>query len=465
MPNPSNFDSEFSKRSFDRATIIAFLLFLIGLGISILAFYPGWMSMDSSTQYFEAQHNHYSDWHPVLMAWWWHLLIKLKEGPALFLLQNVICYWLALLIFFLGAKKLIGRAAILFLVAGFIPGILFPLGQIWKDVVFAVLIVLCIAVTFHGQVSGRTGSWLKRAFILSALILAYGSKTNGITAIPFVIYYVIYVEFPKLGITKRLATVVCVLFGVVGIANILVPEKNITHSYGLQYTQSYDLLGISVETESNLLPEYINKRIAGLNKPLSSYYYVGSNNLLFYSTGAGNLTTTDLNDLEELRSNWLNAIKSHPLIYLKHRTKTFGSLLRIGEESPAWVAVPEIVDTSIPFTFKKNLISDFLESTQKSAPAMYFPWIYLALLLGSACFWRFIAPQLRPAFATMQASAWGFIAPHFFIVPASDYRYLYYAYFCAIFSTIIVAGSLLSRLKYRHVGNSKNHANDELRAS
>nr|WP_217345080.1 hypothetical protein [Noviherbaspirillum sp. L7-7A]MBV0879299.1 hypothetical protein [Noviherbaspirillum sp. L7-7A] len=428
-------------------TAIAVGIFILGFTASIYAFYPGWMSVDSAVQYYEARHNHYSDWQPVLMAWWWSLLNKIYEGPALFLIQNVATYWTSLLILYFATRRIIGRTAVLFLLAGFIPGLLFPLGQIWKDVVFAVLLVLCFSNALRIDSLKKTPSWLERAFFFLALTLAYGVKTNGITAIPFVILYWIHAEQPIWSKLKKLGVTLCVTIGVVSLASVAVPQKNITRAYGMQYTQSYDLLAISVATKTNLLPDYINNKIKPLNKPLADYYYIGSNNLLFYNTAAGDLRTTNAQDADDLKEKWIAAIKAHPLTYIKHRTKVFASLLRIGEKTPAWVAQAKIVDTSIPFVFKANAFSDALKFTESSLPQFYYPWIYCLTLLLTLIFWRFLLPSLKAFYLTLQISAWAFVIPHFIITPASDYRYLYYMYFCAVVAVIISIGSVSMRLQ------------------
>ena len=43
----------------------------LGFATSLLAFYPGVMTYDSESQFFQARHFEFGDWHPPIMALIW----------------------------------------------------------------------------------------------------------------------------------------------------------------------------------------------------------------------------------------------------------------------------------------------------------------------------------------------------------------------------------------------------------
>ena len=65
---------------------IFFLVLCVGF---VLSFYPGLMSDDSHGIYASAQAHQYNDHHPPLMAYLWHYLLFIKDGPAMMFLFNM----------------------------------------------------------------------------------------------------------------------------------------------------------------------------------------------------------------------------------------------------------------------------------------------------------------------------------------------------------------------------------------
>ncbi|MGG5149824.1 glycosyltransferase family 2 protein [Alcaligenes aquatilis] len=402
---------------------------LIGFLYSVLAFFPGWMSPDSVAQYGDAKNGIYYDWHPVLMAWWWRHLDSLYTGPGLFLIQNLILYWGSWYLFSVASRRWLGRWALLIPFLGFWPGLLFPLGQIWKDIAFACSIFFSWALLFNAQCSYRKPRWYERLSIFILSIFAFGVKTNGVLVLPFLFWYWTHIEgwkrnnlFLRSGLCASLVLITTIS------ATTLLSANHIIKTYPLQYTQTYDLLAISVKTQQNLLPNYINERIGNTSKELSSLYFSGGNNLLFYNA-YGNIQTSDPVKLSDLNTRWLNAILEYPGPYLKHRLENFSALMRWKEKTTAAVASPTIVENPYNISYQSNKIADWLGSHTYHHPWMFFPWLYMLAMLGSMAV--LITLNWKRTFViNLGNSALAFVLPHIFIAPAADYRYLYYSYFC-----------------------------------
>jgi hypothetical protein len=421
------------------------LICLVGLLVSIMAFYPGWMSPDSLDQYMQARTGNFSDWHPPLMQWWWSLLLPIYDGPALMLIQDLVLYWGAWGLVAAGMRYRIGGFAYLVPLAGFWPGILFPLGQIWKDVLFGCLLLAAWAILLHAQLSSRRPRWSERLLVILFMMLAVGAKTNGIVALPFLIWYWIHVE----GWFARRWAVPVVLAGVLSIATMGFSQvpllgASVLQASAFQYTQQYDLLGISVRTDQVLLPAYVTARAGDEVSELATLYDADSNNRMAFYAGGGTLTY-DPAQLEDLASRWQRAVIDHPIEYLSHRWDHFWTMMRIGG-GPAYVAIPTIEPNQFGLSFAPNRFSDALASTPTTWPWMFLPWVYALVLIGALGV--LLRMRWRPHFVlAIGGSAMAFVVPHFFIVPASDYRYLYYAYLCSVLLVAVAVVQTLHRLR------------------
>lgn len=424
-------------------------LSFLGALLSLLAFFPGWMSPDSVAQYTDAQRGIFSDWHPVFMAWWWQRLDGLYAGPGLFLLQNVLMYWGAFGLFAAAARYRFGRAAYLFPLAGFWPGLAFPLGQIWKDIAFGSAMLLAWGILVHVFSQGRKPRIVERVAIFLLAAFGCGVKTNGIVVLPFLFAFWIYTEnLLTRSRSRQFAFCLALTALVAMVPYAVVPNSKIISTSPFQYTQTYDLLAISVKTGRNEMPAYVSKHIGTDIEKLKSLYFPGGNDLLFYNV-AGNLTTTDKADLQELRRLWWRAIRSHPRAYLEHRVKNFVALLRLGENTPAMVAFPGTVGNPYNFSFVKNKFSDWLGSQPEKRPSMFFPWIYFAGLVVATV--MLVALEKNKVFILLfSGSAWAFILPHLFIAPAADYRYLYYGYLISIVCILIAVFSVFKKTLTPH---------------
>ena len=422
--------------NFTTGGLISIVIALMGILVSLLTFYPGWMSADSFLQYSDVKAAIYNDWHPPLMAWWWRIINSVHEGPALFLIQNLVLYWGAWCLFALASHRWLGRYSYFITLVGFWPGILFPLGQIWKDISFAASMFFAWAVLLHVHSRGRKMTMIERAVVFILGLFAFGVKTNGLVALPFLFGFWVYVEgWFKNSLTLKIGLVLAITFAVVISTRIIVPKHQIIKTHGFQYTQTYDLLAISVKSGKNLLPSYITGRVGSDQNQLKKLYFTGGNNLLFYNT-CGNIMTTAPNDLAELNKLWLHSIFTYPGMYWAHRRDNFFAQLCWGEDKVAYVASPAINNNPYGFQFIPNKFSDILANQTEIRPWLFFPWIYMVSLIASS-FILLLYNWNRVFVLAFSLSAIAFVLPHLFILPASDYRYLYYSYFVALLLSIL----------------------------
>jgi len=418
-----------------------FLIIVLGFLVSSMTFFPGWMSNDSIMQYREARAGEYNAWHPVLMAWWWRQLDFVYQGPALFLIQNLLLYWGGWGVLANAIRRDAGQYAYLVPLLGLWPGFFFVLGQIWKDVAFASCLFMGWAIVINAYCWQRKTSRLEQCALIILLSFAVGVKINGIVAIPFLVLFWQFNERTRLSAGSALlaslitAAIFLIPYGIVR----LLPVKN---DSPIQYTQVYDLFAISVKTGENRLPGYINDRVQQPLSELKKMYGFGQNDRLFYGITQDliGLRAPTSSDAAELQRSWLSAISSNPGDYLIHRLGNFLSLLRIGQSSAAHVATPSVVTNEFGIKFEKNMVSEWLADQPETHPWIFYPWLYLLLALISSLVLlnsnRYKIPTLL-----LNSSSLVFVATHFFIAPAADFRYLYYSYFCSAIVVIFAISS------------------------
>src|SRR5437763_16429846 len=124
---------EAEEKSGRRVWLVGYAVCVAGFALALAAFYPGYMSPDSTSQLTQARAWDFTDWHPPLMAALWGAVDRVFPGPAgMLVLQNA-AYW--------GAAALLWRATCrrsvwlgLGLVAcGFMPHVLAPLSPGRKE--------------------------------------------------------------------------------------------------------------------------------------------------------------------------------------------------------------------------------------------------------------------------------------------------------------------------------------------
>src|SRR3954463_7774096 len=69
-------------------------ILIAGTAVAVVYGFPGYMNFDSAEQLRQARNGVYDDWHPPMMARYWHFSEKLMAGPLpLLLLQVALFMW------------------------------------------------------------------------------------------------------------------------------------------------------------------------------------------------------------------------------------------------------------------------------------------------------------------------------------------------------------------------------------
>jgi hypothetical protein len=228
--------------------------------IGVYIFYPGAMSGDSVAQFRQVLHpKEITTWYPPVMVYLWIILNKITSGPQGMLIFHYGIYSLS--IYFLSNifyKKILDKINyILFLV--FSPPLFFLNGVVWKDVSMLASLSMSFSILFKFSLKKEN------IFIFFHTIFSIRNirRHNAIVClVPYVIYLINismnYNNGRKIIIFSVMIPI-SLFFGsklTHSLNNAFVEEGNIAH----QIENSafiWDLWGMSVELDKNIIPEYI----------------------------------------------------------------------------------------------------------------------------------------------------------------------------------------------------------------
>ena len=436
-----------------RAAFLGVILVALLTLLALLFHLPGRVSPDSLSQLAQARAQVFSDAHPPVMALVWRPLDALSPGPIGMVALNIAatCLGYALI-----ARALTGPGTARFVAAFaallFFPTTFFLLGVAWKDLAQHAAFVLATGLVMTTE--GRRRRTQILCLAAAALVAWYGIgvRHNAIFAFfPLAVWAV----WRETSATGRLwvrgatavgagAALVIALFlshGVLG--SFLRVEK----AHFWQNLAAYDLVGISVHTDQDLVPDelYPGATLAKMERHYLPYSMLGiTMESGFYQN------TTDPDRLKRLRSAWIGAIARHPTAYARHRT---GMLMAcLGLTSFPWVpvypegaAAPEVGPLTDPRAGSVALMKQVDEKAPHSAG--YRPWVHLAYVLAAALVVIVAAPRFALLALVAAAAALANTVSLWLLSPSPDFRYSLAVLFCSSLLTVVLGVDLADRLR------------------
>jgi hypothetical protein len=366
------------------------------------------------------------------------------------LLQNLVFWCTAAFLAFLARTRSTFLSVSLALI-GFMPQIISQLSTIWKDVALAVALFACCSLLFYAAEKKS-----RAALILSPVFLFYGyaARLNSFPAVlPIAIWSVVValrIFDIRLGAGWRrtfgslsLGLVYFVLLS----ASVYLTIDRLTDgksTYPFQQVYLYDLAAISVSRSEPLFPAYVLEHGHFSLENVKTEYNTRVNSLIFGNRP--NLgdppilpLSTDPEQVDELRTMWLNVVSSNPGSYFLHRWKVFSQLIGSNfrpitapyfvqgfEGNPAeFQAAPNFINRILMAYFHVFRNSPFFMMFLWLAADIFFA--YKALKNRLSGDWEFVF--------VLSASSILFTAAYFPTTPSTEFRYLFWP---AIASAIVV---------------------------
>lgn len=396
--------------------------FLFVLG----AAFPGFMTSDSVDQYEQAVAGTYTDWHPPFMAWLWHQLLVLKKGSEPMLFLNLIVYWTSIAVISHNIRKF--PLALLFSIVAFAPPLINFLGVIWKDtLLFAILCLHCGLLLY---INAHPLKKLQKILVLLLICcLSFCGMLIRYNAAPAVLpllaagIHLLYT--PKNIFRSLLASLVLCLLAFWGTGKINDALCRGRHSQPIQQLMLYDLMGIAKGTGENVFPNYLHEKLNVDTLPKVYSPYDGAMVAIFDL----HCRTVVPGDFESLKAVWLDQIRLHPWVLLRHKILVYNKLI----QEPGLCTFRGITENKAGIQSKVCPLLNrwFIRYTENAAAfATYKPVFYLFLciaicaLAGRGYFMKGNPDQAFPMLVALSGVLYS--ACYLLLSPCNDFRYHYW---------------------------------------
>lgn len=461
-------------------------LFVIGFGLYVGLFYPGFMSTDSVIQLLQSRNEVYSDWHPPLMAHLWGLVERATvPGPAGMLVLQSALVWGGAYLSYNGWLHASPKAALALFLLLLSPPILGIAGVIWKDILMWGFLLLAVGLAGQigaGSKQAATKRWLLTAAVLLAVLLAIGVRHNAVLgAVPILSLLVLR----HLSETRFVQLVSSLMVGVVAgaacflLAGAINARLSDIHSEAWVVLPVFDAAGVMARLDDeqarqaifeqiphqlrraedvqsvvqNYSPRYWRTLFSGELAPLVMPVRPGYERSKFWiGERFGTLSEADLSALSEL---WLSLPLTYPAEWLQHRLAVFSHVIGWVDGDlwgaafmqtygfPDWVRV---------YYSDSPDSAEWQEQMQEAIIAIsdwwfFRPWFYLGtgVILVVVLLVRF-----EPVFAAPILIATSGVMHElglFIAAPSPDYRYSHYLVFMVALAAIMMLFSRLRREK------------------
>jgi hypothetical protein len=433
---------------------ITILLCICGFTINFIAFYPGFMQPDTLDQYTQSITGNYTSWHPPGMAYFWHILNYIYQGPQIMLAFQLILLWSCYLLFAALFRNNIWRVTLFlfFLIAPFIQNFS---GYIVKDTQMALSWFLATAILFYILNNSHVNkiSYVILGFF-SALLILYGDwvRYNALPALlPLCILWA-YVIF------KNEKMLIKFLYGIILLVIVGAGQGLFTHfiiktpkSYTEAQIYFHDLNGIFVKTHQNVYPGimYTNKDFD--TAYIRGHYKQGEISTLLYNPDNKNLLPLDEQTTTEMKKAWLDAIQKYPHVYLQNRWDIYLDFLTFKKEVDIQYFFPWIQPNNYGFKINTDnyLYAKYIKYMYSQKNQIYFKvwfWIFLNILLFPALL-VIKNKKYRVFYLCLVLSGFLYTLPQFFVSNSiNQFRYIYWS---CIACTIAMIVLIADRIKFR----------------
>ncbi|MGE5626547.1 MAG: DUF6020 family protein [Solirubrobacterales bacterium] len=435
--------------------IIGSVLLAAGLVFYLIGFYPGFMSVDSISQWKQMVEFKFSSWHPVISTLFYYICARLWNSPASVAMAQILILTIVFMfgiyvLLKLKVNKIILSFSILFFALYPTNGLMVI--NLWKDIMYSIMLLWLTIILI--EIITSKGKWLApryhRIILIINLLGVIFLRYNGILTFALVIISlaIVFKKYRKktIGIT----IIIMIMYGIISgpFFNLLKVEKE----------PSVEALGIPMQQVAAVIKyngmlnqhqkEFFNKLLP-LNLWASEYNPYSTNpikfndkfDVLYASQHKG-----------EFIKFWSVAVINNPGIvteaYLKHTSMIWRPVpykdaytytLTAGISKNDMGLKSAVLSQGV--TYRANRILSYTLETDKMIyfwrPAV---WLYICIIAGLIIaklrgkeYLLLLVPILSNSLAFMIAT------------PAQDYRYQYVNFLIASIMVPMTIGLLIKR--------------------
>ena len=424
----------------DPRTLLTFtFLLLAAVSITLIIYQPGYMSHDSLVQYAQARGDSYNDWHPPAMARLWHYVNLATPGPFGMLLFHAVLYWGGLALIFACLRLPLGLRVLGFLSTGFLPPVFGLVGMIWKDLGVLDAAIMACGLIMAYRATRR--AWLL-PFVVLCLFYVIAVRYN---AAPLTAPLFAWMFFSILGdrVRRWRAFAGCLLAACAATVALFAVTQALSRvhtrrAFAENQIQIFDLVGTSVFQGRSVIPDELLgpmvKQPVDIDT-LRKYYDPSSVMTLTVPRAVYQGTVLpvffvmpdDPSMRAALTRAWLDAIRKHPMAYLRHRWAAFRFGIGLAPVGPRAAVIGqrtlyEPYDTEFRISPLNSAVTHLLE--RLSTTPLYRVWVYIAaLLILAAGGMAQVARGRGSSLLGVSLSALFFAASWFFVQPINDFRF------------------------------------------
>ncbi|RBL85858.1 hypothetical protein DDE05_14120 [Streptomyces cavourensis] len=372
-------------------------------------------------------------------------------------------------LFFFSAAFLIARTRaplllqlVVLAVLAIAPPLLGTMLVVWKDVAVGACFISGIALLFAvgPEKTKRTNLWMTLVaafFIWCGMAYRFNAAPAALPLLLLVGLQCVQIDTPRRWL-KAVATggaIFLLFFALVWVVNNfrLPTFEHLARNTNADSIMTYDLIGISVYSGQSL--------IAGEDGQPIDVGYLQS----IYDPR--HLNITGINDKEhrvvlraKIGREWISAILSHPLAYIKHRNAVFREYIGLHNHEVFYVTHGSIDENQLgvsftPTAFKSRVVSELWESRLTWTARAYIYYLVATIACLAALIMR--AKSYRREWMVFYVSGLFYVLPMYVLSPAADLRYNFWAVAAACMATFFALAGIFARRTGNAGGSGVNN--------
>ena len=419
-----------------------------GFALTILVFYPGYMTNDATFVYQYMKTWEFGDWQSPMMTVLWRLIDPIAPGSASMFLLTATLYWLSFAVLALTIARRAIWLGLLVPLLGLVPTAFVFLAMIWRDMLFAVVWLFAATISYAAAGQGARLRALVAAIALSLVGVGVLLRPNSIVAAPFL---AIYVLFPERFSWKRAGVVFLpalaagyVLIQVVYYGVLGAERQNPLHQIFV-----FDLGGITHFTGENQFPVEWNAMQTAL---LTTRCYNPDRWDSYWTLEPCRFVMQRLDDKSNaifgtprLSAAWARAVVAHPLAYLAHRATFMWTMLARPTLTLELYHLDEPGRTPLGQNPRFRTVLAVHDALKQTGLFRLGVWLILAAAVATFT-WRARATPAGAFAVGVTASAVIYVMTYALVGVAADFRY---GYWCVLATLAGGPAALLTRRERR----------------
>ena len=401
---------------------------------TIVTLYPGQFAFDSANQWWQARTGRFGNASPVAMVAVWALLLDLTGNPAALFCVNLFAYWVGLALCVVAlAKGVLVRVALLAI--GMLPLGLTQMAHLLTDAHLASVMVLATGVFAAGVATRR-----RTPLVACGALLVYAAciRYNALVAVVPYAAVLGLAWRPAVPPEWRPPAIAIAFVAALTLAVAALLDRSLVREpISVWPTLAlWDLAAISVDRGTLLLPPFTHGEGLTVDELVRTGAFDPTANVLLFERSQSGLRDGygypySREERRALARAWFDAVRDHPLAYVRHRLRTFALMIGRHDGPIRGVVyfrsrIAFADNPPLPAPLAPSIESAFYRYAGDLAPGWSFAALpYLLALFAAGVIGATRRERITGRVAiAISASALLYAVSYVPLAPAADLRYL-----------------------------------------